>query len=166
MKKRLGVVLILVFAFAGLADSVYLAQHELAGTPLICNIQDLSGCNAVAQSAYAHLFGIPIAEYGILFYAIVFVLAALELVIFDRFLRHALQAFALVGLLCSLVFECVQIFLIHALCAYCLCSAIATLLIFIAASFIEPIPRRPSRGLSSGPGVQPPRQPLSMPPTA
>src|SRR5450756_2536745 len=95
--KRVGVVLILILAFAGLADSAYLAQHEASGTPLLCNIQNLSGCNIVANSQYSHIFGIPTAEFGVLFYSILFVLAALELVIFDRLLRRVLQGFALIG---------------------------------------------------------------------
>ena len=59
--KRIGVVFILIFAFFGLADSSYLAQHELSGEPLICDIQNLSGCNIVTASQYSRLFGIPLA---------------------------------------------------------------------------------------------------------
>lgn len=140
--KRIGVVFILVFAFLGLADSAYLAQHEASGVPLLCNIQNLSGCNIVAASEYSRLFGIPLAEYGVLFYSILFVLAALELVIFNRLLRRILQAISLVGIISSLYFTFVQVSFIGAFCVYCLASAIIALLIFISASFIEPIRRR------------------------
>ncbi|MFA6414944.1 MAG: vitamin K epoxide reductase family protein [Candidatus Paceibacterota bacterium] len=140
--KRVGVVLILIFSFFGLADSAYLTQHELDGTPLICNIQNLSGCNLVAESQYSHIFGIPLAEFGVLFYSIMFVIAALEVVIFDQLLRRVLQVVSLVGLAASLYFTSVQIFLIGAFCIYCSVSALITLLIFILASFIEPIRRR------------------------
>ena len=139
--KRWGVGIILLLAFCGLADSVYLTQHELSGTPLICNIDNLSGCNVVAQSPYSHLFGIPLAEYGIFFYGIVFALAALELFIFDRLLRRLLQGFAVVGLLASIVFTGLQAFVINALCVYCLGSAIVAFLIFVVATFIEPVRR-------------------------
>ncbi len=137
--KRLGVVGILILAFFGLADSVYLAQHEAGGTPLLCNIQNFSGCNIVAASPYSHIFGIPLAEFGVLFYGIVFVLAALEIVIFDRLLRRVLQATSLIGVIASLYFTLVQVFLIGAFCIYCLASALITLLILILASLIEPI---------------------------
>ncbi len=139
--KRFGVIGILTLAFFGLADSAYLAQHEASGTPLLCNIQNLSGCNIVAASQYSHLFGIPLAEFGVLFYSIVFVLAALELVIFDRLLRRVLQVTALVGVAASLYFSLVQIFLIGAFCIYCLASALIALFILILASLIEPIGR-------------------------
>ncbi len=159
--KRAGVVLILVLAFCGLADSAYLTQHELTGTPLICNIQNLSGCNTVAESQYSSIFGIPLAEFGVLFYSIVFVLAALELFLFDRLLRRLLQGAALVGVLASLYFTGVQIFLIGAFCIYCTVSALITLFILIFASLIEPVRRQPAHL----PPVKPPEPShLPMPP--
>lgn len=157
--KRFGVTCILILAFFGLADSAYLAQHEASGTPLLCNIQNLSGCNVVAASQYSHIFGIPLAEFGVLFYSIVFVLAALELVIFDRLLRRVLQVAALIGVAASLYFSLVQIFFIGAFCIYCLASALITVLILILASLIEPVGRniRPT---------PPASQPSSAPPAA
>ncbi len=139
--KRITVVFILALAFCGLADSSYLAQHETAGTPLLCNIGSLSGCNIVAASPYSRLFGIPLAEYGVLFYGIVFVLAALELAVFDRLLRRALQVISLVGVGASLYFISIQVFVIGALCIYCLASALVAFLIFVLASSIEPVRR-------------------------
>jgi len=155
--KRAGVILILVLAFCGLADSAYLTQHELTGTPLICNIGSLSGCNIVAASQYSHLFGIPLAEFGVLFYSIIFVLAALELILFNQLLRRLIQGVAVIGVLSSLYFVFVQIFFINAFCIYCAASAAITLLILISASFIESIRRR------GNPTESFPH--LSMPPT-
>ena len=165
--KRITVVFILVLAFCGLADSSYLAQHEAAGTPLLCNIGSLSGCNIVAASPYSRLFGIPLAEYGVLFYGIVFVLAALELVVFDRLLRRALQVISLVGVGASLYFICVQVFVIGALCIYCLASALVAFLIFILASSIEPIRRERKEHEPPSLPPSPASVPhLSMPPAA
>lgn len=161
--KRIGVVLILVLSFFGLADSAYLTQHELYGTPLLCNIQNLSGCNVVASSQYSHIFGIPLAEFGILFYSVLFVLAALEIVIFDQLLRRALQAVSLVGIISSLYFTSVQIFVIGAFCIYCFASAVIALLIFILATFIEPI-RKQARQSPPVPPASPPQ--FEMPPSA
>lgn len=137
--KRAGVVLILLLALFGLADSIYLAQSNLNGTPLLCSADGLSDCNAVTASEYSRLFGVPIAELGVLFYGIVFVLAALELVLFDQLLRRALQVCSLVGIAASLYFTFVQIAFIGALCIYCLASTLIALLIFIFASLIEPM---------------------------
>lgn len=140
--KRVGVALILLFAFLGIADSTYLAQHELKGTPLLCTADSLSDCNVVVTSEYSRLFGVPIAGLGVLFYGIMFVLAALELVLFDQLLRRALQIFSLVGIAASLYFTFVQVAFIGALCIYCLASTAIALLIFIFASLIEPMRRR------------------------
>ncbi len=163
--KRIGVVLILVFAFCGLADSAYLTQHELSGTPLICNIQNLSGCNTVATSPYSHLFGVPLAEYGIFFYGILFVLAALELVLFDRILRRALQWVAVFGVLASLYFTILQVFFIGAFCIYCAVSAVIALFILLFASLIEPVSMH-KRAHRPAPIEPTPPPHLSMPPAA
>jgi len=157
--KRIGVIVILLLAFCGLADSAYLAEHEINGTPLICNIQNLNGCNTVANSPYSQLFGIPLAEYGVLFYGILFVLAALELVLFDRLLRRILQGVAFVGIISSVYFTSLQIFFIGAFCIYCAASAVITLLVLIFAILIEPISSR-AREYHAEP------MHLSMPPTA
>lgn len=177
--KRIGVVCILLLAFAGLADSLYLAQQKLSGEPLLCNIQNLDGCNVVANSVYSTLFGVPLSEFGVLFYAILFILAALELVLFNKVLRRIIQGVALLCLLGSLYFTFLQIFFIGAFCIYCSISAFITLLIFILATLIEPIRKGnlPPPGLSSekdaregdapvsGPEV-PTGTRLSMPPAA
>lgn len=139
--KRLWVVLILILAFFGLADSAYLAQSALSGTSLLCNIQNLSGCNVVAASEYSRLFGIPLAIYGVVFYSAVFILAALELVLYNRLLRRVLQVASVIGVLSSLYFVFVQKFFIGAFCIYCFVSAVIALFILVCASLIEPIPK-------------------------
>lgn len=153
--KRVGVLLILLFAFAGLADSAYLAEHESAGAPLICDIAHFSGCNVVAESPYSKVFGIPVAEYGILFYAIVFATCMLELILFDRILRKSIQWLAVFGVLASLYFVFVQVFIIEALCIYCLASAALSLAIGGVAGLLEPIRR---------PGSSPRKPLLAIPP--
>ncbi len=158
--KRLGVVAILVLSFGGIADSAYLAQHKLFGTPLLCNVQNLSDCNTVAASPYSQIFGIPLAGFGVLFYSLLFILAALELVLFSRLLRRVLQIFAVIGVLFSLYFIVLQMFVINAFCIYCLASALIALLILVFASYIEPV--QGSTKSASVPSPQPPH--LTMPP--
>jgi len=164
--KRIGVVGILILAFCGVANAAYIAQSRISGTPLLCNIQNLSGCNIVANSQYSQLFGIPLAEYGVLFYGILFVLAALELVLFDRFLRRVLQGASLIGILASLYFTAVQVFLIGAFCVYCLASSLIALLIFILASLIEPLAIRAKRPFGASRSPVGDSQHLPMPPAS
>ena len=161
--KRAGVVLILVLAFCGLSDSAYIAQNEAHNTPLICGVTHLSGCNVVASSQYTHLLGISVAEWGVLFYGIVFILAALEAVLFNRFLRRLLQVISIIGVAASLYFTFLEVFIIRQLCIFCLVSAIITLLVLIVASFIEPI--RKNTQQKSPPPQPPPSIPhFSIPP--
>ncbi len=139
-----------------MANATYLAQHKLDGTPIICNIQSLSDCNIVASSSYSQLFGIPLAVYGVIFFAILFVLAALELLIFNRILRRAIQVIALFGVIAQIGFTLIQIYFINALCVYCIASALIAFLILVFASIIEPVrrgmfsPSHPSREATAG----------------
>jgi len=161
MKKRLGVAAILLLAFCGLADSLYLTQHAESGTPLLCNVQNLSECNVVAASQYSSVFGIPLAEFGVAFYVVLFILAALELVLFDQLLRRLLQGMAIVGVVFSLYFTYLQKFIINAFCIYCFASALITLLVLIVASMIEPLPRRAAQVNASALKGDLPMPPLS-----
>ena len=161
MMKRIGVVLILIFAFLGISDSAYIAKSEMSNTPLICNVDSIFDCNIVAASQYSHIFGIPLSVFGIIFYSFVFIIAAIELFIFNRLLRRALQAISIIGIIASLYFTFLEIFIIKALCVYCIASAVITLLILISASFIEPI----RNIIKYKPPAIPPRPPhFTMPP--
>ncbi|MBU6214956.1 vitamin K epoxide reductase family protein [Patescibacteria group bacterium] len=162
--NRFSLVVILVLAFAGLADSFYLAEHEISGTPLICDIQNLTGCNIVANSGYSHLFGIPAAYFGVALYGGLFILAALEIVLYDRVVRRMLQAVASLIFLFSLVSTGIQLFLIKALCIYCLGSGFIALLIFIFVWFIEPVRRRRTPLAPLAPARGTTAETLPMPP--
>lgn len=123
MTARAVLIALLVLAFLGIADSWYLAESAATDTPLICGPGLLEGCNAVAQSPYSKLFGIPLGVYGVLYYGLLFVAAAAML---TGQLKHGakfLFALTLLGALASLVFVFIQVFLIKALCVYCLASA-------------------------------------------
>ncbi|MFA5744901.1 MAG: vitamin K epoxide reductase family protein [Candidatus Paceibacterota bacterium] len=159
--KRTGVICIVFLAFFGLVDSIYLAQNEITNTPLICTVENLSDCNIVATSQYSRLFGIPLAEFGVAFFSIIFILAILELFVSNRLLRRFIQGCSIVGVASSVYFTFIEIFIIHALCIYCLVSAFITLLIFISASFIQPIRKSEQENPPTPPSVPPH---FSMPP--
>jgi uncharacterized membrane protein len=156
MKKRWVIIAIVTLAFLGLADSVYLAEHAKTGAPLLCSIEGLSDCNTVAASPYSRMFGIPVADFGVVFYSLVFIMAALELVLGNRQLRRIIQVLSVIGILVSLYSTIVQKFFIKAFCVYCLASALITLIMLILASQIEPLRR--SVSLTKAP------VPLPMPP--
>jgi uncharacterized membrane protein len=106
---------------------------------------------------------VPVAEFGLAFYALIFIIAALEIAALDSRLRRALQVLSLIGILVSLYSSILQIFVIKAFCIYCLASTFAMLGIFVCASLIEPV-RRKTRAQESPPN--PPPSTLPMPPEA
>ncbi|HQU07565.1 MAG: hypothetical protein B7X04_01290 [Parcubacteria group bacterium 21-54-25] len=124
---------ILICSFFGIADSAYLTDQALRGVPPTCSIGGADGCRTVAESAYSHLFGIPLGIYGIAFYTAIFVLIAVVLLWPHRHVQAAIQAFAVLGVGASLIFMGIQFFLIHAMCIYCESSAALTVFILIAA---------------------------------
>jgi len=107
MHRTALVWILLLLAFAGIADAWYLTASALSNTALSCDLGAALG-----------------------FYAVTFVLAALLLVLHDRFLTRALYMLSIAGALASLVFLAIQFVLIKALCVYCIGSAGISFLIF------------------------------------
>lgn len=123
---------VLIFSFLGIADSAYLAEHTGSNPPPSCSINGVfDGCRIVAESAYSHLFGIPLGVYGVVFYGTIFILAALALVTVSVYATHLLRMLAIIGALASAVFIYIQIFLIGALCLYCVTSAVISFIILV-----------------------------------
>lgn len=133
MKKTLLLAGLLVAAFIGIADSWYLAESALSGTALACDVSILSGCNAVAQSPYSRLFGIPYGIYGTAFYAFVFICSAVVIAHPKRIAYFALYLLGVFGFLASMLFVLIQAILIKEFCVYCLISAALATLIFALA---------------------------------
>jgi uncharacterized membrane protein len=126
----------MLFSFAGIADAWYLAEHALTNTALSCGIGTLSGCNTVAQSAYSHFFGIPLGVYGLVFYTIIFILAAISTTKNSHRLNQGLFGLGIVGILFSFYFLWLQFFVIDAICIYCLGSFVISLGIFVFTAFL------------------------------
>ena len=117
--------LLILLAALGLLDSLYLASHAVSNTALFCDIgAGLDGCNIVAQSPYSRFLGIPLAFYGVLFYALLLLGTFAAIWKHHRYLHRALLAIAGVGAVFSVVFLYVQLVLIQALCVYCIFSAV------------------------------------------
>lgn len=126
MSKNTLLGILVVLALLGLVDSWYLAQSAATQTDLVCDIQGLDGCNIVAQSEYSNIFGIPLADFGLLFYALLLG-SVLVSVRFDRpWFYTWLLILTGAGSLASVYFVYVQLGMIGAICIYCVASAIIT----------------------------------------
>lgn len=133
MKRSTLISLLAVLAVLGLADAAYLAETALTGGELTCNIEGLSKCNIVAQSAYSHVLGIPLGVYGAVFYAVFLVAALIAAKRGGKGMDRLLGILSVVGALASAWFLYIQLALIKAVCIYCLASAAISAFLFVAA---------------------------------
>ena len=133
MKESLARWALFILSFLGIADSAYLAQGELRGILPSCLSNNINGCQVVAKSVYAHLFGIPLGIYGLVFYIAIFALVMWSFFMTRKLLTRTLRIISTIGVLVSIVLFFVQLSLINAFCLYCEVSAVLTVLIFIVA---------------------------------
>jgi len=132
-KDTLVPYLLLVLALIGIADAFYDSYAVFNGQLMWCP-PPIDGCNTVANSPYARVFGVPLGYLGLVFYLYMFSLAAfLAFDPFSRGLRLAALVHAALGVAGSIYFMYVQFAFIHAFCIYCSISAVLTLLLLIAA---------------------------------
>ena len=123
----------LLLAAIGMADAFYDSVTIYNGQPLWCP-PPIDGCNIVAASPYAYVFGMPLGYLGCVYYLYMFGLAAL--LAFDpgsRGLRVGAVIYAVFGLTASICFMYIQFAFIHAFCIYCMISAALTLCLFTTA---------------------------------
>jgi len=136
--------LMLAFAVIGIIDAFYDSYAIYNGQLLWCP-PPIDGCNVVANSPYARIFGVPLGYLGVIFYSYMFALAAL--LVFDPFsrgLRLGALLYTALGLSGSICFMYIQFTFIHAFCIYCLISGVLTLLLFVAALAHLRATRRPA----------------------
>ncbi len=125
--------LMLVFAFIGMAIASY-DVYAIYNNQLLWCPPPIDGCNIVAYSPYGRIYGVPLGALGLIFYLIMFALAAL--LAFgpsSRRLRLVVLLYTVIGVLFSIYFFYLDLAFIRAFCIYCLISAILTVLLLIYA---------------------------------
>jgi uncharacterized membrane protein len=120
-----------LLALVGLFVALYLAMYKmgLIGT-LACGT---GGCETVQLSRWAVFLGLPVASWGVGYYALVLVLAVAGLQ--DRWAdSRGLSLAALIvtgwGVLFSTWLTYLELFVINAICRWCVVSAVIALLLF------------------------------------
>ena len=126
--------LMALVALIGVFLSLYLTMFKLGyiGT-LACGS---GSCETVQLSKWGDFLGVPVAAWGVGYYAIVLGLAFAGVQV--RYESSARLTNLLVyvtgaGLLFSLWLTYLELFVIHALCRWCLGSAAMTLVLFVLA---------------------------------
>jgi uncharacterized membrane protein len=116
---------IALLALIGLFVALYLWLHTLGVIgELKCGS---GGCETVQTSAYAEFLGVPVALYGVIGYAAIFVAALAGLQ--PRYLRRRgptllIVALATGGVLFTAYLTYLELFVIHAICRWCVGSGI------------------------------------------
>lgn len=130
-----------IVALLGLTDAVYLTVHHYTAEVVPCSLE--FDCEAVLNSKYADIAGIPLAAFGAAAYLAAFALALLSA--FGNRLSwnmYGIQATMMAVVSGYLIY--VQHNYIHAWCQYCLISAATSFtlfLLFFASIFLKPRPR-------------------------
>jgi uncharacterized membrane protein len=127
-----------MLALVGLMIATYLTLYHYGyiGT-LTCSATH--GCETVQTSRWSKLLGLPVAAWGLGYYAVVFVLTIIG--VQDRYAESHRLSLALAtltgwGALFSLWLTYLEGFRIHAWCQWCLGSATIAILLF-AVSLID-----------------------------
>lgn len=126
-------------ALVGLFVALYLALYKagVIGT-LTCGADGSGGCETVQLSRWAVQLGMPVANWGVLYYAAVFVIAFAATT--DRWGTVPAVSLGLLvltgwGVLFSAWLTYLELFVIHAICRYCVVSAAIALVLFVLAVF-------------------------------
>ena len=120
-----------LLVLAGAVDSAYLAFLKFTGTVAACS--NIGDCEAVNNSKFAEIGGIPLALLGLLGYLAILAFLVLE----TRFpswkegLHLSIFGFTLAGTIYSAYLTYIEIAVLHAICPYCVVSAVVMLLLFV-----------------------------------
>ncbi|MCJ7569061.1 MAG: vitamin K epoxide reductase family protein [Anaerolineales bacterium] len=120
-----------LLVLTGAVDSAYLAFLKFTGTVAACS--NIGDCEAVNNSKYAEIGGIPLALLGLLGYLAILAFLVLE----TRFpswkegLHLSIFGFTLAGTIYSAYLTYIEIAVLHAICPYCVVSAVVMLLLFV-----------------------------------
>src|SRR5918998_4295195 len=129
MTKRMLAALV---ALAGLFVATYLTLYKLGviGT-LTCSV---GSCETVQLSRWATLLGLPVAVWGVGYYALVFALTLAGVhgqLAESRGLALALALLTGWGLLFSAWLTYLELFVINAICQWCVVSAVIAAVLFV-----------------------------------
>ncbi len=124
-------IITIIIAIVGIINTGYLIHKRRKKKPLVCPINQ--DCNVVLESKWSKILGIRNDILGLLFYALILIIAVILL-----FLPHLVLVFYLVllliiclGFLFSIFLVFIQAFIIKEFCFYCLISTFLTTLLFV-----------------------------------
>lgn len=127
-------VLVLVFAWIGLADTLYLIYHFITKTDVACPFFPPEWCRIVQHAPQSRTLGIPNPILGFGMYAALLVLIYLFMPAIWAY--WAVRIIITIGFLFSLYFTYVQGFVLKAFCTWCVISALNFVMLFIVSFYL------------------------------
>ncbi len=132
MKRNRNVLLVMaLLALAGLSAATYVFVTHSLGYELFCPFA--TGCDAVQNSPYAVLFGIPVSLLGMLGFTAYIALALIGLRsgAAARGYLHALVVLSVVEVGFTSYMAYLQVAVIRAVCSWCMLSAALTVVLAV-----------------------------------
>lgn len=132
--------LMILLTLAGLGVSAYLMWgYTTPGASLACGSSH--GCDAVKNSTYANLAGIPLPLIGLVSYLSLLLLLVIQNQVatshrsWSPYIALVIFGLSLAGVLYSTYLTYLELFVIYAICRWCVASAIIIVAIFILSIF-------------------------------
>lgn len=132
--RRWFYILIAAVAALGVLNAGYLAWSAAIGDAPTCFLN--SGCDVVAASPYSKFLGIPLATFGVFFYAMIAGFSLWKLFVHEALALRFIFPAAAFGFILSLYFLYLQAFVIGAYCEFCLFSLFDATLIFLTSFYL------------------------------
>ncbi len=131
-RKNVTLGLFLLFSVVGFVLAMYLTMLDYGATSgEFCSISESVNCEAVSQSKYAKMLGIPVAVFGMIAYAGMFAGMVYTHVKKDETVLNLVGTMVLVALAFSLYLTAVEAFILHAWCILCVGSQISVLIMTV-----------------------------------
>ncbi len=116
---------IVISAFVGFVDSLYLTSNHLRNTIPPCTV--FAGCEQVLNSKFSVIGSIPVALLGVIYYLVAVILAIGYVDRKSPFVLYLMSVVGSVGVTTSSFFVYLQLGPLQSLCVYCLISAFCCL---------------------------------------
>ncbi len=119
---------VVILTVVGLALSAYMAYIEMTANPAVCGV--IGDCNAVQQSEYAFIMGIPVGVLGLLGYTLMLGISLIIIVAPQAFRYRfvvMLQTVVVLAGLFTIYLTFLEPFVIGAVCAWCLLSSLVVI---------------------------------------
>jgi uncharacterized membrane protein/protein-disulfide isomerase len=140
--------ILLALALMGLASSlaslyVHVQMSANPGYLSFCDVSATVSCGAVERSAYATLWGVPVALFGVGYYVVVMLLLAASVQGPGALPEHAagyIFVLSTMGLGVSFFLAYAAFFIINALCLMCLVTYISVIGLFLVSGARTSVP--------------------------